>query len=153
MKKIFILILFQLCAGFSLMAQQEHWKFSPKEFRAKLEEFITREAELSSTEAQAFFPVFHTMKEEQRSLQKEIFTLMRIPKDITPSEKEYANKIQQICQLNTKMAEIQESYYKKLTKVVPPEKVYKAMLAEHRYHRKMLRQFNSHRRDNPQQRK
>lgn len=148
MKKIVILIIFQLCACFSLMAQQERWKFNPEVFRAKLEEFITQKAEFTSAEAQVFFPIFHKMKEEQRSLQQEIFTLKRIPKEASPSEKDYANKIQRICELNTKMAQIQENYYKKLTKAVPAQKVYKAMLAEDNFHRMMLRQFDQRKRKN-----
>ena len=150
MKKIFILIIFQLCASLSLMAQHERWKFNPEEFRAKLEEFITKKAEFTNTEAQTFFPIFFKMKEEQRNMQKEIFELKRSPKDVTLSEKEYANKIQRICELNVKMAEIQESYYKKLSKAVPAQKVYKALLAEDIYHRMMLRQFNQRKRNNNQ---
>ena len=149
MKRIFILIIIQLCTSLCTMAQQqERWKFNPEEFRAKLEEFITKRAEFTSAEAQTFFPIFHQMKEEQRNLQKEIFTLKRIPKDANPSEKDYTNKIQRICELNTKMAEVQESYYKKLYKAVPAQKVYKAMLAEDIYHRMMLRQFDQRRRSN-----
>ena len=132
------------------MAQHERWKFNPEEFRAKMEEFITQKAEFTNTEAQTFFPIFFKMKEEQRNLQKEIFTLKRIPKDACPSEKEYANKIQRICELNVKMAEIQESYYKKLSKAVPAQKVYKALLAEDIYHRMMLQQFNQRKRRNNQ---
>ena len=147
MKKIFILITIQLCASLCTMAQHERWKFNPEEFRAKLEEFITKKAEFTSTEAQSFFPIFHQMKEEQRKLQKEIFTLKRIPKDVSPTEKEYSNKIQQICELNTKMAQVQENYYKKLSKAVPAQKVYKAMLAEDIYQRMMLRQFDQRRRN------
>lgn len=134
-----------------MMAQQEKWKFNPEEFRAKMEEFITQKAEFTNSEAQTFFPIFHQMKEEQRNLQKEIFTLKRIPKDATPSEKDYANKIQKICELNIKMAEIQENYYKKLSKAVPAQKVYKAMLAEDIYHRMMLRQFDQRKRNNNHQ--
>lgn len=149
MKRIFILIIIQLCTSLCTMAQQqERWKFNPEEFRAKLEEFITKKAEFTSAEAQTFFPIFHQMKEEQRNLQKEIFTLKRIPKDANPSEKDYTNKIQRICELNTKMAEVQENYYKKLYKAVPAQKVYKAMLAEDIYHRMMLRQFDQRRRSN-----
>lgn len=148
MKRIFILIIIQLCTSLCTMAQQERWKFNPEEFRAKLEEFITKKAEFTSAEAQTFFPIFHQMKEEQRNLQKEIFTLKRIPKDANPSEKDYTDKIQRICELNTKMAQVQENYYKKLYKAVPAQKVYKAMLAEDSYHRMMLRQFDQRRRSN-----
>jgi len=148
MKKSFIFILFMFCITFIMQAQPEKGKFNPEEFRAKLEEFIIKKAEFTTTEAQAFFPIFHKMKEEQRTLQTEIFKLKRIPKEETPSEKDYANKIQRISELNIKMAQIQESYYKKMYKAVPAQKVYKAMLAEDIFHRMMLRQFNQKRRDN-----
>jgi len=148
MKKAYILILFILFATLGIQAQQERGKFNPEEFRAKLEEFIINKAELTNAEAQAFFPIFHKMKEEQRTLQTEIFKLKRIPKEETPSEKDYANKIQRICELNIKMAQIQESYYKKMYKAVPAQKVYKAMLAEDIFHRMMLRQFDQRKRNN-----
>ena len=67
MKRIFTLIIIQLCTNLCTMAQQERWKFNPEEFRAKLEEFITKKAEFTSAEAQTFFPIFHQMKEEQRN--------------------------------------------------------------------------------------
>ena len=153
MKKSLIFILFLLCSTFSMRAQHERGKFNPDEFRAKLEEFISQKAEFTSTEAQSFFPIFHQMKEEQRNIQKEIFTLKRIPKEESPSEKDYANRIMRICELNTKMAQIQESYYKKMYKTVPAQKVYKAMLAEDVYHRMMLRQFDNRRRNNNHQKR
>lgn len=150
MKKVFFIITLLFCASLYTMAQHEGGRFNPEEFRAKLEEFITKKAEFTSAEAQTFFPVFHKMKEEQRNLQKEIFTLKRIPKDESPSEKDYTNRIQKICELNVKMAQIQETYYKKLYRAVPAQKVYKALLAEDIYHRMMLRQFNRRNKDNNQ---
>ena len=78
MKKPLLFILLMFCTTLVMQAQQEKGKFNPEEFRAKLEEFIIKKAELTSAEAQTFFPIFHQMKEEQRNLQKEIFTLKRI---------------------------------------------------------------------------
>lgn len=149
MKKSLLFILFLLCTTLTVQAQPERGKFNPEEFRAKLEEFITRKADFTNTEAQTFFPIFHKMKEEQRTLQTEMFKLKRNrSEENNLSEKDYANKIQRICELNTKMAEIQESYYKKMYKAAPAQKVYKAMLAEDAFHRMMLRQFDQRRRDN-----
>lgn len=149
MKKSLLFILFLLCTTLTVQAQPERGKFNPEEFRAKLEEFITWKADFTNTEAQTFFPIFHKMKEEQRTLQTEMFKLKRNrSEENNLSEKDYANKIQRICELNTKMAEIQESYYKKMYKAVPAQKVYKAMLAEDAFHRMMLRQFDQRRRDN-----
>ena len=61
---------------------------------------------------------------------------------------DYAGKIDRICEINTKMTQIQTSYYKKMYKVVPAQKVYKAMLAEDAFHRMMLRQLDQRRKDN-----
>ena len=87
------------------------------------------------------------MKEEQRNLQKEIFKIKRNTQE-EASEKDYAGKIDRICEINTKMTQIQTSYYKKMYKVVPAQKVYKAMLAEDAFHRMMLRQLDQRRKDN-----
>ena len=148
MKKIFIFILFIVCTTITMQAQPERGKFNPEEFRAQLEEFIIQKADFSNTEAQTFFPIFHKMKEEQRALQTEIFKLKKNrPEESNLSEKDYTNKIQRICELNIKMSQIQESYYK-MYKVVPAQKVYKAMLAEDMFHRMMLRQMNQRRGNN-----
>lgn len=154
MKKTFLFIILLLCSNISMLAQQQHENrhFNPEEFRAKLEDFIGRKAGFSSAEAQAFFPIFHQMKEEQRNLQKEIFKLKRNNPEENLPEKEYSDRIQRICDLNTKMTEIQGTYYKKLYKVVPAQKVYKAMLAEDYFHRMMLRQLDQ-RRKNPHHKK
>lgn len=147
MKRINVFIIFLLCSCLYILAQQERGKFNPEEFRAQLEEFISKRAEFNNAEAQAFFPIFHEMKEEQRNLQKEIFKIKRNTQE-EASEKDYAGKIDRICEINTKMTQIQTSYYKKMYKVVPAQKVYKAMLAEDAFHRMMLRQLDQRRKDN-----
>ena len=147
MKRINVFIIFLLCSCLYILAQQERGKFNPEAFRAQLEEFISKRAEFNNAEAQAFFPIFHEMKEEQRNLQKEIFKIKRNTQE-EASEKDYAGKIDRICEINTKMTQIQTSYYKKMYKVVPAQKVYKAMLAEDAFHRMMLRQLDQRRKDN-----
>ena len=76
MKKT-LLLLFSLIA-FSLAAtaqQPQRGKFNPEEFKAKLESFITQEANLTPAEAQAFFPIYHEMKGKQRGIQHKIFRM------------------------------------------------------------------------------
>ena len=57
------------------------------------------------------------------------------------SDKDYAAAIQKIKKLGVEMAEIEAEYYKKLCGAVSPKKVYRAMQAEDRFHRKMLEDF------------
>lgn len=150
MKKSLIILFSCLLSASMMMAQHQRGKFNPEEFKAKLESFITGEAGFSEAEAQAFYPIYHEMKGKQRQLQREIFGLKKEMKNDEVSEKDYAATIQKIKELGVEMAEIEAEYYKKLCGTVSPKKVYRAMQAEDRFHRKMLEDFGharNHRRE------
>ena len=107
MKKTFLFIILLLCSSISMLAQQQHENrhFNPEEFRAKLEDFIGRKAGFSSTEAQAFFPIYHEMKGKQRGIQHKIFGLKKNAPAEDANETEYAIIIQKINDLGVQMAE------------------------------------------------
>ena len=118
-------------------------KFSPKEFRTNLERFITKHAGFTSEESQAFYPLYHEMKDRQRDVQHTIFKLKEGLKP-NASEEDYAKTIQSITSLNRKKSQIEETYYKKMCQAVPASKVYRAMLAEDKFHRQMLGKMPPH---------
>jgi len=145
MKKITLLLLITLLTlSTSLCAQQQQQqgKFNPQEFRAKLEAYISDKAGFTAADAQAFFPIFHEMKDKQHQLQGQIFQIKKDRPGNDAQDKDFANKVMQINKLKVEMAQLEESYYKKLCKLLPSPKVYKAMLAEDMFHRDMLRNFN-----------
>lgn len=137
------LLLFSLLAFcITLMAQsQRKGKFNPEEFKARLESFITCEAGFTQAEAEAFYPIYHEMKGKQRRLQHQVFQLKKNAPADNADEKDFAIAVQKIKDLGVEMAELEVSYYKKLCGVVSPRKVYAAMQAEDRFHRKMLEGF------------
>ena len=126
----------------SAIAQPRGERFSPKEFRAHLEEFISKEAGLTASEGKAIFPIFHEMKEKQFKAQDKIFRLKRNGPASNASDKEFANAIQKIKNLEVEKAETEEEYYKKMCKVIPARKVFLVMRAEDKFHRRMLNNFN-----------
>lgn len=126
----------------SALAQPRGERFSPKEFRAHLEEFISKEAGLTASEGKAIFPIFHEMKEKQFKAQDKIFRLKRNGPASNASDKEFANAIQKIKNLEVEKAETEEEYYKKMCKVIPARKVFLVMQAEDKFHRRMLNNFN-----------
>ena len=126
----------------SAIAQPKGERFSPKEFRAHLEEFISKEAGLTASEGKAIFPIFHEMKEKQFKAQDKIFRLKRNGPASNASDKEFANAIQKIKNLEVEKAETEEEYYKKMCKVIPARKVFLVMRAEDKFHRRMLNNFN-----------
>ena len=141
MRKV-ILIFYMLVFGITMMAQsQQRGKFNPEEFKAKLESYVTSQAGFTQSEAQAFYPIYHEMKGKQRQLQHRIYRL----KNNTPTEnaddKDFALIIQKIKDLGVEIAQLEVNYYKKMCNAVSPQKVYKAMCAEDKFHRKMLEDF------------
>lgn len=150
MKKTLLLTLSLFAFILAATAQQQPGKFNPEEFKAKLESFITEEAALTPAEAAAFFPVYHEMKAKQRELQHKTFRLKKNAPADDADDSEYAIVIQKINDLGVEMAELQVTYYKALCKAVPPHKVYAAMRAEDRFHRKMLEGFG-HRKGRPEE--
>ena len=137
---VLLLIVF---AGSCLAQPGGSRKFSPKEFRTNLQRFITKHAGFTSEESQAFYPLYHEMKDRQRDVQHSIFKLKEGLKP-NASEEDYAKTIQSITSLNRKKSQIEETYYKKMCQAVPASKVYQAMLAEDKFHRQMLGKMPPH---------
>jgi len=138
------LLLFSLLVfSITLLAQQQRGKFNPTEFREKLEAYVTCKAGFTPSEAQAFYPIYHEMKDKQRHLQRRIFWLKKNPPAANAEEKDFAITIQKIKDLSVEMAQIEVNYYKKMCSVVSPRKVYAAMQAEDQFHREMLEGFSN----------
>ena len=132
-----------LVFGVTMMAQsQQRGKFNPEEFKAKLESYVTSEAGFIPSEAQAFYPIYHEMKAKQRQLQRRIFRLKNNVPAENAADKDFALVIQKIKDLGVEMAQLEVNYYKKMCNAVSPQKVYKAMCAEDKFHRKMLEDFD-----------
>ena len=62
-----IIIIISLMMAISLSAQEQK-KFSPEKFQADMEQYITKEAELTPEEAERFFPLYREMQQKQRKI-------------------------------------------------------------------------------------
>ncbi|MBO5180326.1 MAG: hypothetical protein J6B92_00300 [Paraprevotella sp.] len=142
-KRFLGLILWMTLSLSALQAQQQKKRFSPEEFKAKLEQCITRKASLTPEEAKAFFPIFHEMRTKQRELMEGIRKLKRQDMPADAKDKDYASVVSEINKKKIESAKLEADYYNKLCKAVPAQKVYKAMKAEDRFHRDMLQRGNN----------
>ncbi len=142
MKKTTLLLLTLVLAFTGAMAQnQGPQRFNPDEFRARLEEHITREAKLSKAEADKFFPIYREMKDKQRKVAMQAMELKRKHPASDATDKDYLNVVNKIASLDAQVASIEAEYYKKLCKVVSPKKVYAAILADDDFSRRMVQHF------------
>ena len=102
---------------------------------------MTAEAGFTQSEAQAFYPIYFEMKGKQRGLQRQIFQIKKNAPQ-AGDDKDYTIIIQKIKDRGVEMAKLEVNYYKKRYAVVSPQKVYKAMCAEDKFHREMLENFS-----------
>lgn len=122
----------------SAQAQRERGgcKFSPDEFQAKLEQFITREACLTPKEASRFFPVYREMMQKQRALHDE----MRNYKRIKPvSEAECKRCVERMDKIDIEMKHIQRRYHEKFQQILSSRKVYDVIMAEDKFYKQAFK--------------
>ena len=131
MKK-YTVILFCLLMTLTVSAQDK--KFSPEKFQADLEAFITKEAHFDQQEAAKFFPLMRELQAKQRA----IYGRMR-PTAKPGDDAKCAESIREWDKANIELKQLDQQYHKKMMQVVSPSKVFDAIMAESRFHRRMMR--------------
>lgn len=148
MKKIALLLLFALIST-ATFAQNKGdvtssggaRRFNKKEFRQRMQEFITKEASLTQEEAKAFFPIYNEYKDKQRQMHMSINKQKKnAPQN--NDEKAYEKCLMEMAALNAQMAGLDSIYYKKICKVISAEKFFKILNIEDRMYRRMLQNYN-----------
>lgn len=147
MKKQLLLIVLMF-SGFlaGAFAQKGPHNFSPQKFREDMENFIILNTGMTALDAKNFFPLYHEMHEKQRKINKEIMRLKKIKNTANLTDKNYKEYVDRIMELKVEFAEVERAYYKKMCKVVSPRKVHAVMLAEDKFHRRMLQNIPGNKR-------
>lgn len=140
MKKITTILLI-LFVSVSMAAQEKKNKnFSPEKFRADMEQFITKDAGLTSKEAAKFFPLYNEMLKKQRA----IFDRMRkLGKEKPADEAGCREAIKKRDNFDLELKQIQKTYHEKFLTVISASKLFDVIKAEEKFHRRMLKKSNS----------
>ncbi len=145
MKRIILSLACTLFA-ISIMAQPGEQKnngrkhFSPEEYKQKMEEFVTSEADLTQAEAQKFYPLLHEMLGKQRKNNHQARELMRKVNEST-SENEYANIIEKSISLDIENKQLEKEYYQKFHSVLSWKKIHKVRNALYKFNIEALKKF------------
>ena len=118
-------------------------KFSPEKFLAEMEKYITKEAKLTNEEASKFFPLLREMHAKQRVVYDKIKKECNIQ---SSNDAECKKAVQKRDVYELELKTIQQTYHNNFLKVLPPSKVYEALKAEDRFHRRAFRDWSGHRR-------
>jgi len=136
-------ILFCLVMAISVSAQ-EHRKFSPEKFQADLEAYITREAHFDQQETAKYFPLLREMQAKQRAIYARMYK-----KEKPSGDAKCAEAIANYDKANIELKQLDQTYHKKMMKVVPASKVFDAIRAENDFHRNMMKGFQHGRPNGP----
>jgi Spy/CpxP family protein refolding chaperone len=142
MKTIYILPLLLLFTtlGFS----QKDYKEKKEKIKALKVAYITEQLELTTEEAQKFWPVYNAYDDAQFEIRH---TKMRnlISKDEDNidnlSEKEAKELVVKMQNLEKEMHNLRQKYYADLLKVLPAKKIVKLKKTEEDFNRKLIRQL------------
>ncbi len=104
--------------------------------------YITKELDLTETEAQVFWPVYNEYQKKQEDSRKEFKQKYNKQTDYNfATDKEAEDYITADIQHKMQEAELLKTYYEKIKKVLPVKKVAKLRRAEESFRQEMLKQL------------
>jgi hypothetical protein len=142
-KNILPIILF--FATFSFYAQNDKTDEKREKIKAYKVSFLTTELELTSTEAEKFWPVYNAYDDKQFELRHEkMKTYLRKLDDdniSSMSEKEAAVLLSQIESTDKELYLLRDKYNTSLKKILSAKKILKLKKSEDDFNRKLLKQY------------
>ena len=106
-----------------------------------MEQFITKEAQLTSEEVAKFFPLYREMQQKQRAVWNQMKDLGR---NKPAEEAAIKQAVQKRDELELEQRRIIQTYHNKFFKVLPASKVDDVIIAETKFHRAAIRNWRGH---------
>ncbi|KLT71458.1 MULTISPECIES: hypothetical protein [Flavobacterium] len=142
-KNILPILLFFV--SFSFYAQSDKSDEKREKIKAYKVSFLTTELELTSTEAEKFWPVYNAYDDKQFELRhdKMKMYLRKLDDDNinSLSEKEAAALLSQIESTDKELYLLREKYSANLKKILSAKKILKLKKSEDDFNRKLLKQY------------
>ena len=142
---IMLLFAFMLSINFiSLQAQNQNRRMNIEEFEKRKVEYVTKEAGLTKSEADKYFPLNNELTKKKFELRKNHRDKVQKIKDSSNiSEAEYSKLLADDVEVKLQEAALDKEFAKKFDKVLTPEKLYKAQQAERNFLQKEVSNFRS----------
>jgi len=147
MKNIILLSIFSIFS-FQLYAQDNHEK--RENIKALKTAFITTELNLSSEEAQKFWPVYNVYSDRKHELMQERKKLLSsdsFQKMDNIDEKEAEKLLVQLEKIDAEFFEIRKKMVVNLKPIIGAKKLLKLKKTEEDFNRKLLKQYRGHKKE------
>lgn len=148
MRKWIVLLLI-VCAFAPLLqaADGVDQHLTPDEFRAKQQEFIIKEAELSKEEAAKFFPLYFELQAKKKEINDKTWKSLREGKDDTTTEARYGEIMSGFYDSRLASDQLDKAYFVRFKTILSNKKLYLVQKAELRFNRELLKGMNDRRGD------
>jgi len=143
LKKLYpILFLF---LSFNFYGQSDNFKDKKEKIKAMKVAFLTTELDLTSSEAEKFWPLYNTFDDKQFELRhqkmKSYFKKIQGDNLDKISEKDASNLLNQIQDNEDDLYSLRKKFMSNLKEVLPAVKILKLKKAEEDFNRKLLQQY------------
>lgn len=134
-----LLILAFITITFNIFAQRK------ERVKALKVAFITEKLELTSTEAQKFWPVYNAIEDEKEALRKQTQKLRKSIDFESLSDDEASSIIDKMLELEAKKHNLQKTQVNDLRNVIPAKKVILLRVVEDQFNKRMLEEIRKRR--------
>lgn len=152
MNKIIIILLAGIfvISTQQINAQNESREARMEKFRTEKIAFLTTKLELTTTEAEKFWPIYNQLEKERWEAQKSRRQLEDKVREAEESlsEHEITKLTRDFVGSMQKEGALMASYNEKLLKVLPPKKVLKLYKAENEFRMNLIRKYRETDKDN-----
>lgn len=144
-KKLYPILFLFLSFNFYAQSEKEKFKEKKEQIKAMKVAFLTTELDLTSSEAEKFWPLYNTFDDKQFELRhrkmKEYFKKIRGTELEKLSEKEADALLDQIENNEEELFYLRKKFVISLKGVLPSVKIIKLKKAEEDFNRKLLQQY------------
>ena len=134
-------------AAITASAQENKRKphFSPEEFQAKQRAYITEKAELTTEEADAFFPLFFELQKKKFELERNARKDFKRQRGEKMTKEDCRKYVYNMADVKIEIAKLEREYTDKYLNVLSPCKLLKVQHAEGSIQRDLMKKMTERR--------
>ena len=150
MKKVIFSLAVMLCSIACMTAQEKQQQskkrnfsrhFSHEEFQAKQKEYITRKAQLTPEEAEAFFPLFFELQKKKFTLERDARRSIKKKRGEKMNEEQCREFVNKMSDVKIEVAKLEKEYSAKYLNVIPACKLLGVQHAEISFQRDLMKKM------------
>ncbi len=145
-----ILLISMLLLSFGLFAQGGNMKEKKEQIRTMKVAFLTTEVDLTTAEAEKFWPIYNTYDLKQFELRQQKLRALQKRLDNGSlnemSEKDAAAFLSQLESTEDEIYQLRKKFMANLKTIISPTKILKFKKAEEDFNRNLLRQYRAKKR-------